>query len=105
MKKLIVIASMVFIGFSGFSQSVEKMNNPDINFILVVATSSKCEIFYSNGEGEEVKINTEEAKKLGLDAEERNIAQVTGNLIKNGWQITASNSTSAGANRIFFIRK
>lgn len=103
--KSIIFCSFLFFGFNSYSQSTEKLDNAEINCVIVVSTSSKSEIYYSDGSGEIIKSDIAKAKELEIDAQERSIALITGNILKHGFELTSTNTTSTGASRIFFTRK
>ncbi len=105
MKKTLALLFFSGLGFCGVAQSVDQLKNTEITFILVESTSTKCEIFYSDGEGEIIPADMKKAKDLGLDPGSRNLTMVVGTIIGNGWKISSTNTSSSGAKQVYFVRE
>lgn len=107
------IALVLFALLSGFAnaQSDTQLSNQENQIIILLASSSKCEIFYGNGNGEDVRADIKKAKSLDLDAEERNLAMVINKILNSGWKLheirgsSGSQYQSAKPSHYYFTRK
>lgn len=88
MKKIILLFVVSLSVVHLYSQSETELKDPENKFLYVVHKSSKCEIYYGNGHGEQVDANPLKLAKItGVDAEEQNIAVVVNKIISNGWKL------------------
>ena len=102
--KLIVTSGIILLCNLSYGQSSKALTNEENTFIIVLATSSKCEIFYSSGTYEEVHGDSQAAKLEGADMEEMTNSKVIGNILKEDWSLH-SITNDDGSVRFYFTRK
>jgi hypothetical protein len=104
---LLFLAGITIVTHSSFSQNIDYLKNQESKFLYVKARSTACEIFYGNGDFEEIRIKArKDLKNPDSDPEESNVVLIINTILLQGWTLESVHSNGEGKPTTFlFVRE